>query len=71
MSDDLYLMRARDDATNRLLTAQDRGALDDALTACRRVGVVSVRIDGRAVALSAAYWYRSGQLSALESLATA
>ncbi len=76
MSDDLYLMRARDDAEKALRTAQTIGQLDVARQACRLAGVVRVRMDRDTYAvltlsLSEACWYRRARIEALEALATA
>ncbi len=76
MSDDLYLMRARDDAEKALRTAQTIGQLDVALQACRLAGVIKVRMDRDTdtvltLPLSESYWYRRARIEALEALATA
>ncbi len=71
MHDDLYLMRARDDATKALRTARTIDDLDDAFMACQLSGVTNVYIvDDRApLPLPFAYWYRAGNLDALSERA--
>ena len=72
MSDDLWLLRAREDAARDLRTAQTMDALETAFHHCQRVGVVKVRMnEGHPLELplTSAFWYRAGVVQAMSELA--